>query len=140
MELTCRSLKTTLLKSGKFTVGLQKFIYGIQMTLSYGFFFSLLTALLVIFGDTLIKIAADRAMISSRPMAGGMLLYAASAVCWFYAMRNMGLAQAAVAYSMLTLVALCLIGAILFDEPIGLRQATGVAFALAAMCLMTGTE
>ena len=107
------------------------------MSLSQGFLFSLLTALLVIFGDTLIKVAADKAALSSQPMAGGILLYAASAVCWYFTMRHMTLAQAAVAYSMLTLVALCVIGALLFDEPIRTRDALGVALALAAMWLMT---
>ncbi len=109
------------------------------MSLSQGFFFSLLTAILVIFADTLIKVAADRAVLVSKPMAAGMLLYLVSAVCWYFAMRHMTLAQAAVAYSMLTLVALCTIGAIVFDEPIRLRDATGVGFALAAMWLMTET-
>lgn len=107
------------------------------MSLSQGFLFSLLTALLVIFGDTLIKVAADKAVLSSKPMAGGILFYVASAICWYFAMRHMTLAQAAVAYSMLTLVALCLIGALVFDEPIRLRDAAGVALALAAMWLMT---
>lgn len=110
------------------------------MSLSQGLLFSLLTALLVILGDTLIKIAADKAIFSSKPMAAGVLLYAASAVCWYFAMRHMTLAQAAVAYSMLTLVALCAIGAVLFDEPVRLRDATGIGFALAAMWLMTETH
>lgn len=109
------------------------------MSLSQGFFFSLLTALLVICGDTLIKIAADKAMLSSKPMVAGIVLYVASAICWYFAMRHMTLAQAAVAYSMLTLVALCAIGALVFDEPLRLRDATGVGFALAAMWLMTET-
>jgi undecaprenyl phosphate-alpha-L-ara4N flippase subunit ArnF len=107
------------------------------MSLSYGLLFSLLTALLVIFGDTLIKVAADKAVLSSKPMAAGVLLYAFSAVCWYFAMRHMTLGQAAVAYSMLTLVALCVIGALVFQEPIRARHALGVSLALAAMWLMT---
>jgi undecaprenyl phosphate-alpha-L-ara4N flippase subunit ArnF len=107
------------------------------MSLSQGFFFSLLTALLVILGDTLIKFAADKAILSSKPMAAGVLLYACSAVCWYFAMRHMTLGQAAVAYSMLTLVALCAIGALVFQEPIRARDALGVSLALAAMWLMT---
>ena len=110
------------------------------MSLSQGFFFSLLTALLVIFGDTLIKLAADKAIFSSKPIAGGILLYAASAVCWYFAMRHMTLAQAAVAYSMLTLVALCAIGAVVFADPIRLRDGIGLAVALAAMWLMSETH
>lgn len=107
------------------------------MSLSQGLLFSLLTALLVIFGDTLIKVAADRAVLSSRPMAAGILLYAASAICWYFAMRHMTLGQAAVACSMLTLVALCAIGALIFDEPIRARHVVGLGLALAATWLMT---
>ena len=107
------------------------------MSLSQGFIFSFLTALLVIMGDTLIKVAADRATLPSSPMAAGMMLYALSAVCWYFAMRNMTLAEAAVAYSMLTLVALCVIGAIFFGERVGPREVAGISLALASMWLMS---
>ena len=107
------------------------------MVIPHGFFFALLTSLLVICGDTLIKVAADRAAITSPQMYAGMALYALSAICWFYTMRHVGLAEGAVAYSMLTLVALCLIGATVFDEAIGLREVLGLIFALAAMWLMS---
>ncbi|NNF91035.1 MAG: hypothetical protein HKM96_06605, partial [Boseongicola sp.] len=81
------------------------------MVIPSGFLFALLTAVLVIFGDTLIKVAADRATLSSPPMFAGMALYAISAICWYYTMRHAGLAEGAVAFSMLSLIALCLIGA-----------------------------
>lgn len=109
----------------------------LAMLLTYGFLFSLLTALLVIVGDTLIKVAADNAALPSRQMAGGILFYASSAICWYFAMRHMTLAEAAVAYSMLTLVALCAIGALVFGEPLGLREALGVSLAVAAMWVMS---
>lgn len=107
------------------------------MSVALGLIFSLFTALVVIAGDVLIKQAADRALLASAPMVLGIVLYAVSAVCWFYAMRHVSLGQAAVAYSMLTLVALCLIGAVAFNEPMGLREVAGLTCALAAMALMT---
>lgn len=107
------------------------------MLIHQGFIFAFLTAVLVIFGDTLIKVAADRATLSSPPMFAGMTLYAISAVCWYFTMRHAGLAEGAVAYSMLTLIALCLIGATIFDEPIGKREGLGLTFAVAAMFLMS---
>ncbi len=110
------------------------------MVLFYGLLFSLFTALVVILGDVAIKIAADRASLASLHMATGMVLYAASAVLWFFAMRHVTLGQAAVAYSMLTLIALFIIGAFAFGEPMGWRELTGVAFAVAAMALMTHGE
>jgi len=107
------------------------------MALALGIAFSLFTALIVIAGDTLIKIAADNARFVSPHMALGIGLYGASAILWFFAMRHITLAQAAVAYSMLTLIALCLIGAVWFDEPIGTREIVGIGFALAAMVCMS---
>lgn len=110
------------------------------MLFVYGLLFSLFTALVVITGDIAIKIAADRAALTSLHMAFGMALYAASAVLWFFAMRYVSLGQAAVAYSMLTLIALFLIGAWGFDEPVGAREIAGILCALAAMALMTHGE
>ena len=102
-----------------------------------GYAFSFLTALIVIFGDTVIKIAADAgAPVWHRYVMIGCTLYAISAVMWFWAMRHVTLAQAGVAYSMLTLLALCVIGAVWFDEPVRLREAAGIVCALAAMVLM----
>lgn len=107
------------------------------MILIYGLLFSLFTALVVIIGDIAIKIAADRASLTSLHMALGLGLYAVSAVLWFFAMRYISLGQAAVAYSMLTLIALFLIGAFAFDEPVGLREVAGIGCALLAMALMS---
>ncbi|MEM7720188.1 MAG: hypothetical protein AAF222_13390 [Pseudomonadota bacterium] len=110
------------------------------MILIYGLLFSLGTALVVILGDVAIKLAADRATLTSFHMAFGVALYAASAVLWYFAMRHVSLGQAAVAYSMLTLIALFLIGAFGFGEPVTWRELSGVSLALAAMVLMTHTE
>lgn len=110
------------------------------MLLFYGLLFSLFTALVVILGDVAIKIAADRATLTSYHMGFGVLAYAASAVLWFFAMRYVSLGQAAVAYSMLTLIALFVIGAVGFGERIGIREIAGVVCALAAMALMTHGE
>jgi len=110
------------------------------MVLFYGLMFSLFTALVVIVGDVAIKLAADKAALISPQMVLGMLLYAGSAVLWFFAMRYVSLGQAAVAYSMLTLIALFLIGALAFDEPMTSRELMGVACALAAMALMSHAE
>lgn len=110
------------------------------MILFYGLLFSLLTAIVVIGGDVAIKLAADREAIKSPHMLVGTALYVASAVLWFFAMRYATLGQAAVAYSMLTLISLFLIGCVGFGEPAGRRELVGVAFAIAAMALMSNVE
>lgn len=110
------------------------------MGLTFGVLFSLFTALVVILGDYAIKIAADRAALTSIPMYIGITLYASSAVLWFFAMRHVSLGQAAVLYSMLTLIALFVMGAWLFGEPVGKRELAGMACALLAMVLMSHAE
>ena len=107
------------------------------MSLFYGLLFSLFTAVIVIVGDVAIKTAADETRIVSPAMALGMALYGLSAICWFFAMRHVSLGQAAVAYSMLTLIALCLIGAFAFGERLGTREVLAMGCAFAAMLLMS---
>lgn len=102
-----------------------------------GYGFAFLTALIVIAGDTSIKLAADGGHSAlHRYVVLGCLLYAISALMWYGAMQHVTLAQAGVAYSMLTLLALCAIGAFWFDEPVGLRETAGILCAIAAMVLM----
>jgi undecaprenyl phosphate-alpha-L-ara4N flippase subunit ArnF len=104
----------------------------------FGFGFSLFTALVVIFGDYFIKIAADSggSFASSRLLLLGCLLYAGSALLWYVSLQHIGLAQAGVAFSMFTLIALALLGALLFDEPLYGREIAGIGCALIAMVLM----
>ena len=102
-----------------------------------GVVFSILTAGIVIGADYQIKLAADgHGRILSGPMAFGAALYLLSAVMWFYAMRSLPLGQAAVAYSMFTLVGLVVVGIVAFDETLEWRDICGTLFALGAMALM----
>jgi undecaprenyl phosphate-alpha-L-ara4N flippase subunit ArnF len=107
-----------------------------QIAFGYGFIIAL--AFIVIIGDAVIKMAADAGhTVSSTYVVIGVALYAVSAVLWFFAMQHITLVQAGVAYSMLTLVALAIIGALWFNEPLALREYAGLACALMAMVLMS---
>lgn len=104
----------------------------------FGFGFTLLTATIVIIGDTALKYAAD----GEKPMLSGLVilgcgLYAVSAVFWFFAMQHVSLVQAGVAYSMITLLALALIGAVWFGETLHAREYAGLACAMLAMVLLS---
>ena len=104
----------------------------------FGFAFTFVTAMIVIIGDFVIKLAADgQQPIWSGLVLLGCLLYGASALFWFYAMQHVTLAQAGVAYSMLTLIALAVIGVVYFDEALHLREYMGLGCALVAMMLMS---
>ena len=109
-----------------------------MVSFSYGYAFCLSCALVVIVGDYLIKRAADDELtLASTVFAAGLGLYAVSAVLWYFAMRHITVAQAGVAYSMFTLIALCLMGVVFFDERLLTREALGIGFALVSMALMT---
>ncbi|WP_370399821.1 EamA family transporter [Sulfitobacter sp. JB4-11] len=107
------------------------------MPITLGLTFTFCTAILVIFGDYLIKIAADRGHgVMSGLVMSGCILYAVSALMWFYALHHVTLSQAGVAYSMLTLLALCGIGVAYFGEVLYPRELFGIGFALLSMLLM----
>ena len=111
---------------------------GGDMThLIFGFSFAFITAIVVIAGDILLKTAADGGKpVWSGLVMAGCVIYAISAFFWLFAMRHVSLAQAGVAYSMLTLLALCAIGVLWFDEELYAREFAGIFCALAAMVLM----
>ncbi|MDW3182700.1 MULTISPECIES: EamA family transporter [unclassified Roseobacter] len=105
---------------------------------TFGYAFAFFTAMLVIFGDFAIKTAADAGhAITSTYVIVGVVLYGTSALFWFYAMHHVTLAQAGVAYSMLTLIALAVIGAVWFGEALHAREYAGLGCALLSMVLMS---
>ncbi|GAB4387708.1 EamA family transporter [Albidovulum sp.] len=102
-----------------------------------GYSFALACAVIVILGDVLLKHAADRDHALHSPhIVSAVLLYAASAMAWYLAMRHISLAQAGVAYTMFSLLALCAIGALVFGEPVEAREWAGIACAVSAVLLM----
>lgn len=105
---------------------------------AFGYAFTLFTALIVIVGDFAIKTAADADhTITSTYVVIGVALYGVSALFWFFAMQHVSLAQAGVAYSMVTLVALAIIGAVWFGESLQTREYAGLGCALLSMILMS---
>lgn len=105
---------------------------------AFGFAFTLFTCLFVIVGDVVLKHAADHKMpLTSVHVLIGCLTYGASALFWYYAMRYISLGQAAVAYSMLTLILLAIIGVVKFGETLQWREYAGLACACMAMVLMS---
>ncbi len=102
-----------------------------------GYGFALLTALLVIAGDYFIKLAADegRSIISVQFLCGAVL-YLGSAAMWFGSVKQITLLQAGVAYSVLTLLAICALGVVVFGEKLFAREVLGIGCACAAMVLM----
>ena len=106
--------------------------------LLFGFGFAVITAIVVIVGDTAIKFAADgNQPVWSGLVLAGCVLYGVSALFWFYAMHHVTLVQAGGAYSMITLLALAFIGAVWFGETLHAREYAGLVCALLAMLLLS---
>lgn len=110
------------------------------MPVLIGYSFALLTAALAITGDFYIKLAADsgRSMVSPNFFLGAAF-YVASAAMWFVSLRQIGLAHAGVAYSMLTLLAVCALGVVVFDEKLHTKEMLGIGCAMLSMALMVRT-
>lgn len=105
--------------------------------IAIGFLFSFFTASVVLVGDVLIKQAADEGYtILSRHMFLGIMLYSVSALLWYVSMLYITLATAGVAFAMISLISLAIIGAVWFGEPLAGRDVAGIGCALAAMMLM----
>lgn len=106
-----------------------------HILLGYGF--ALMTAVLVIAGDYFIKLAADagQSLLSVHFLCGAVL-YLGSAAMWPGSLKKITLSQAGVAYSVLTLLAACLLGVVMFGEKLYPREFLGIGFACAAMFLV----
>lgn len=105
---------------------------------AFGYFLAFITAVIVIAGDFVIKWAVDNGLsLTSHHVVLGIALYGFSAILWFYAMHHVTLVQAGVAYSMLTLIALAVLGAVYFGETLQFREYAGLGCAILSMILMS---
>ena len=90
-----------------------------------------------VLGDYLLKLAADRdAGVADPRVIVAALIYASGAFGWLMAMKTIRLAEAGIAYSMITMLAAVAIGAWVFGETILSRDLLGIGFAVAAIVLL----
>lgn len=93
---------------------------------------------LTIAGDYFIKVASGQPNgLTTAVFAAGVVLYALPAVGWFFLMRSHSLAAIGVFYSASILILLAGMGALVFREAFGLREALGVGLAVASVVVMT---
>jgi undecaprenyl phosphate-alpha-L-ara4N flippase subunit ArnF len=89
-------------------------------------------------GDYLIKLASDReAHPRSLTFVLGMILYGLPGIGWFYLMKSHSLAAVAVFYSASTIMMMAALGALVFREAFGLREAVGISLAVTSVAVMT---
>ena len=102
------------------------------------FFILLAVTIATLVGDYFIKTAGQRpGGLLSREFVAGMILYSLPAIGWFFLMRSHSLAVIGVLYSVSTLILLATLGAFVFKEAFGLREAIGVSLALLSVVIMS---
>ena len=93
---------------------------------------------LTLTGDYFLKSAAMRYEKPSSVLFWvGLILYGLPAFGWFYLMKSHSLAQIGVLYSSVTVVALALVGLLVFKEQIGIREFLGMGLAIVAIWLVS---
>ena len=96
-----------------------------------------LIILVTLVGDYLIKVASQKPSgLLTATFISGSMLYALSAIGWFYLMRSHSLAAIGVFYSAATIVILAGLGVFVFKEAFGLREVLGLSLAIAAVLVI----
>ena|ERR1043165_3873172 len=98
-------------------------------------------AVVTVLGDWLIKIASQQERTLANPwFAAGMVVYAACAFVWVYAMQHMKLATLGVVSSLGTIAFLTLLGSLAFGETLNRHEIAGLMFAGMAVVLLVGYQ
>lgn len=102
---------------------------------------SIVIALVTVLGDWLIKIASQQERTLANPwFLGGVLVYAACAFVWVYAMQHMKLATLGVVSSLGTIVLLTVLGSLAFGETLNRHEIAGLIFAGMSVILLVGYQ
>ncbi len=90
-----------------------------------------------VLGDYFIKIAGDGPRyISFAPLLTGMLIYALTAIGWFYVMKHIKLSTLGVFYSLITVILLTIVGALFFREKLNVVDVIGIALGITSIVLL----
>ncbi len=93
-------------------------------------------ALLTVAGDYCLKRASQQASLINQWLAGGCLIYAATAWGWAWTMRHLKLATIGAVYSILMVLLMALLGFLVFREKLELREIVGIVCALISIALL----
>lgn len=98
-------------------------------------------AMVTVLGDWLLKLASQQERTLANPwFVGGLMVYAACAFGWVYAMQHMKLATLGVIYSLATVVMLTVLGVFVFGETLNRHEVAGLLFAGMAVFLLVGYQ
>ena len=90
-----------------------------------------------VLGDYFIKEAgAGTKYILYGPFILGMVIYALTAVGWFYVMKHMKLGVLGMFYSLTTVILLAIVGAIFFRERLTMFDLVGISLGIASIIIL----
>jgi drug/metabolite transporter (DMT)-like permease len=96
-----------------------------------------LISITTVIGDYFIKTATlPQHGMASAYFAFGLFFYSITGVGWFFVMRSHTLAKVGVFYSATTIIFLAALGVVIFKESFGIRDALGIALALASVAVI----
>jgi undecaprenyl phosphate-alpha-L-ara4N flippase subunit ArnF len=97
----------------------------------------ILLAAVGVFGDYFIKLSGNGpSYISYAPFFIGMLIYALTAVGWFYAMKHLKLGTLGVFYSLTTVILLVLVGVFFFKEQLNIYEIVGIVLGVISILIL----
>lgn len=99
-------------------------------------FLAMAIGALGVLGDYFIKRASEAGTLLSLTFLSGFVIYALTAIGWFFAMQHIKLASVGVFYSISSILLLALVGLIFFRESLGPAEMVGIALAIGAVVLL----
>ncbi len=99
---------------------------------------AVLMSILGVIGDYFLRIAGDgQHYVEWKWFAAGILLYALTAIGWFYAFKHMQLAMVGVVYSLTTIVLLTLLGTLYFHEKLSLIEGVSIVLSIIVIAALS---
>jgi len=88
-------------------------------------------------GDYFIKLSGSGSKyIMYQPFFIGMIIYALTAIGWFYVMKHIKLGSLGIFYSLTTVILLIVIGAVLFKEQLNTYDILGLVLGIVSIILL----
>ena len=88
-------------------------------------------------GDYFIKIAGNGSKyISYPPFFIGMIIYALTAIGWFFVMKHIKLGVLGVFYSLTTVILLVVLGTFVFRERLNVYDTVGIVLGIVSICML----
>ncbi len=90
-----------------------------------------------VLGDYFIKLSGSGSKyIAYLPFFTGMIVYALTAVGWFFVMKHVKLGLLGVLYSLTTIILLTIIGAIFFKEQLNIYDIVGIVLGIISIIIL----